>query len=97
MSDFLTNQRIWGFTTFVDHISDSVYVHLMRDFSLAETLLVKSAMDKTMAQASWTVLHYHTDNGKFSDNGFVEAINSKDQNITFCGLGSHHQNGIIKR
>ena len=96
MSGFLTNQRLWGVTTFFDHISDLVYVHLMRYFSLAETLLEKAEMEKTMAQAGWTVLHYHADNGRFSDNCFVEAINSKDQNITFYGVGTHHQNGIVK-
>ena len=57
MSGFITNQKIWGVTTFVNHVSDFVYVHLMRDLSLTETLLEKSAMEKTMAQAGWTVLH----------------------------------------
>ena len=51
MSGFLTNQRLWGATTFVDHVSNYVYVHLMRDLSLTETLLAKSAMEKVMAQA----------------------------------------------
>ena len=50
ISGFLTNQRLWGATTFVDHVSDSVYVHLMRDLSLTETFLAKSAMEKVMAQ-----------------------------------------------
>ena len=29
MSGFLTNQRIWGATVFVDHVSDYVYVFLI--------------------------------------------------------------------
>ena len=57
MSVFLTNQILWGATTFVDHVSDYVYVHLMRDLSLTKTLLAKSAMDKVMAQAGRTVKH----------------------------------------
>ena len=48
ISGFLTNQRIWGVPTFVDHVSDFVNVHLMRDLSLADTLLAKAAMEKTM-------------------------------------------------
>ena len=96
MSGFLTNQRLWGVTTFVDHGSDFDYVHLMRDLSLPETLLAEAAMEKTMAQAGRTVKHYHADNGRFADNGFVEAINSKDQKTTFCGVGAHHQNGIVE-
>ena len=68
----------------------------MRDLSLTETLLAKSEMDKVMAQAGRTVKHYHADKGRFSDNGFVDAVNGKDQKITFCGVGTHHQNGIIE-
>ena len=96
MSGFLTNQRLWGATIFVDHVSDYVYVHLMRDLSLAETLLAKEAMEKVMAQAGRTVTHYHADNGRFADNGFVDAVNTKSQKLTFCGVGAHHQNGIIE-
>ena len=96
MSGLLTNHRLWGVTTFVDHVRDFIYVHLIRDLSLVETFLEKSATEKTMAQAGQTVLHCHADNVRFSENGFVESINSKDQKITFCGVGAHHQNGIVK-
>ena len=96
MSGFLTRQRLWGATTFVDHVSDYVYVHFMRDLSLDETLLAKSAMEKIMDQAGRTVKHYHADNGRFADNGFIDAINGKDQKITFCSVGAHHQKGIIE-
>ena len=68
----------------------------MRDLSLTETLLAKSAMEKVMAQAGRTVKNYHADNGRFSDNGFIGAVNGKDQKITFCGVGAHQQNGIIE-
>ncbi|KAL7524874.1 hypothetical protein ACHAXR_002639, partial [Thalassiosira sp. AJA248-18] len=96
MSGFLTSQRLWGCTTFVDHVSDYVYVHLMRDMTLDETLLAKSAWEKVMAQAGRTVKHYHADNGRFADNGFIDSINNSDQKITFCGVGAHHQNGIVE-
>ena len=49
-----------------------------------------------MAQSGQTVEKYHANNGRFYDNGFIDAVNGKDQNITFCGVGAHHQNGIIK-
>ena len=57
MSVFLTNQRLWGATTFVDHVSEYVYVHLMRDLFLTKTLLAKSAMEKVMTQAGRIVKH----------------------------------------
>ena len=80
MSGFLTKQRLWGATTFVDHVSDIVYVHLMWDLSLSETLLAKESMEKVMGQAGRPVKHYHTNNGRLSDNGFFDAINSKVRN-----------------
>ena len=48
---FLTIKGIWGYTVFiVNHASDYVYVHLMRDFTLEETLLAKRAWEKTIIQ-----------------------------------------------
>ena len=89
-------KRSWGATKFLDHVSDYGYVHLMRDLTLDETLLAKGEMEKVMEQVGIYVKHYHADNGIFADNGFINAINTKDQKITFCGVGAHHQNGIIE-
>ncbi len=79
-----------------NHISNFVYVHLMRHFTLAETLLAKRAYKKVLAQAGHAAKHYHANNGRFSDKGFHQDITDKGQSITFCGVGTHHQNGIIK-
>ena len=96
MSGFLTSRCIWGCTTFCDHVSDFVYVHLMRYFTIEEMLLAVKAFEKILAQADRLVTHYHSDNGIFSNNAFLESINKKDQKITFCAVGAHHQNGIIE-
>ena len=96
MSGFLTSRSIWGCTMFYDHISDFVYVHLMRDFTVEETLLAVKAFEKTLAQADRLVTHYHADNGIFANNAFLESIKKKHQKITFCAVGAHHQNGIIE-
>ena len=50
MSGFLTSKRLWVATTFVDHVSDYVYVHIIRDLTLDETLLAKEATEKLMAK-----------------------------------------------
>ena len=52
--------------------------------------------DKTLAQANRLVTHEHADNGIFANNTFLKSINKKDQKITFCAVGAHHQNGIIE-
>jgi hypothetical protein len=50
MAGFLTSKQIWGCTTFVDHISDYIYVHLMKDFTITEALLAKLALKKTVPE-----------------------------------------------
>ena len=49
-----------------------------------------------MEQAGQTVKHYQADNARFSDNGFIDAINKKYQRITFCGDGEHNQNVMVE-
>jgi len=61
MAGFLTSNRIWGTTNFCDHTSDFVYVHLMRNFTLEETLLAKRAYEKVLRQAGRTAKHYHAE------------------------------------
>jgi hypothetical protein len=41
MAGFLTSKQIWGCTTFIDLISDYIFVHQMKDLLLTETLLAK--------------------------------------------------------
>ena len=45
MSDFINSIHFGECTTFVDHVSNYVYVHLMRDLSLYEYLLQKEALE----------------------------------------------------
>ncbi len=59
MSGFLTSRHIWGCTKFCDHVSDFVYVHLMQDYTLDETILGVKAFEKVMAQANRIIKHYH--------------------------------------
>ncbi len=40
---------------------------------------------------------YHADNGRFADQRFRDNCMQNNQIITFCGIGSHHQNGITER
>jgi hypothetical protein len=58
--------------------------------------LAVKAFEKFMAQANRTVKPYHADNGAFAHKGFMDEVNRKYQKITFCAVGAHHQNGIIK-
>jgi hypothetical protein len=68
----------------------------MQDYTVDKTILAVKAFEKVMTQANRTVKHYHADNGTFAHKGFLDEVNRKDQKITFCAVGAHHQNGIIE-
>ncbi len=44
-----------------------------------------------------SILHYHCDNGRFHDNAFGQACHEARQQLTFCRVNAHFQNGIAKR
>jgi hypothetical protein len=84
-------------TIFVDHFLDHVYLYLMKDLTLFETLLAKHAYERFLALLGIESKAYHADNGCFADKVFRDDCTSSNQTITFCGIGSHHQNGIAER
>ena len=93
MSGRLTHLRVMGVMVFADHFSDQVYVYLMKDLMLAETLMAKYAFVKYLASLGVESKAYHA-NGHFADKGFRDDCILSNQTITFCGVGSHRQNGI---
>jgi hypothetical protein len=88
---FLTYLRIWGATIFVDHFSDYVYVALMRDLTLDETLLAKASYERHASDGGITINLYQADNVSYADTGFQQAIKEANQTIAFCAVGPHHQ------
>jgi hypothetical protein len=68
----------------------------MKDFTTNETLLAKLEFKKLCAKADCSVKHYQADNGQFSDNEFLAACNKLNQTIEFCGVGAHHENGMVE-
>ena len=98
IAGFLTNLQIWGTAVFVDHYSDYVYVSLMQDLGLDETLLAKLAFECHANNGGvYSITSYRADNDNFADAGFQKAIKDANQSITFCAVGAYHQNGIVER
>ncbi len=96
MSGFLTSERLWGATTFVDHVSDYVYVHLMKSFTIEDTMNAKKAFEKMFTLAGREVKSYRVDNGRFADKQWQEDCSLHNQKLTYCGVGNHAQNGKIE-
>ena len=93
----LMKAKYYAATIFVDHFSDYTYVHLMQDRTADSTLEAKNAYEHLLATYGRKVLGYHADNGRFAERVFVQDTKDKAQSLTFCGVGSHHQNGIAER
>ena len=62
-----------------------------------ETVEGKLAFEAYARSMGVKIYSYHADNGRFSDNLFLESIAKSRQTITFCGVGAHHQNGKAEK
>ena len=93
----LMSARYVSATVFVNHFSDFVYVHLMRDFTAEATLEAKNAWERLAGTHAVRIRRYRADNGRYSDPSFLQDIKDNGQIITFCGVGAHHQNGIAEK
>ena len=84
-------------TILVDHCSRLRFVHLQIDDSSTETLAAKRAFKTFAAEHGVRIQHYHCNNGHFYDNAFKQAYHDARQQLTFCVVNAHSQNGITKR
>jgi hypothetical protein len=97
MKGKLTKKRYRCATVFVDHYSRLCFVHLQVDDSSVEAIAAKRAFKTFAAEHGVKIQHYHCDNGWFSDNAFKQACQEQHQQLTFCGVNTHFQNGIAER
>lgn len=84
-------------TVFVDHYSHLSYVHLQKMTSASKTIEPKESFERFAHAHGVTVTHYPADNGRFANNKFREAIASRHQTLSFCGVNTHFQNGVAER
>ena len=84
-------------TVFVDQFSGLSYVHLQKGTGAIETLSAKTTFEAYSRKHGVRILHYHADNGIFADNLFTRAVDQAGQNITYCGVNAHWQNGRAER
>eukprot|EP00957_Ditylum_brightwellii_P148888 11335480-Ditylum_brightwellii.AAC.1 len=61
-----------------------------------ETLQSKRAYERVASAHDVHVKRYHLDNGRFGEKSFRAACDEQGQEVTFCGVGAHHQNSIVE-
>jgi hypothetical protein len=69
----------------------------MKNLGLDKTLLARTAFEMHASEGGVTIHSYQADNGRFVDSGFQQAVKEASQTITFCAVGTHHQNGIVEQ
>ena len=92
----LTHARFWGSVIYVDHFSDFIYSHLIQGTTSADTLNSKHGYEREAAAHGVKVKSYHADNLRFNDNNFKGSCIKANQQITYCGVGAHHQNAVVE-
>ena len=96
VSGKLTHERYWGSVLYVDHFSDYLFNHLITGTTSEQTLSSKLAYERVAQQHDVRVKAYHADNLRFNDNNFRGECVKLGQQLTFCGVGAHHQNAIAE-
>ena len=62
-----------------------------------ETVQPKITFEWYSEERGVPILHYHADNVRFADNGFIENCQLKNQCLTYCSINVHFQNGIAEK
>ncbi|KAL7477735.1 hypothetical protein ACHAW6_003531 [Cyclotella cf. meneghiniana] len=83
--------------TFVDHFSSLQYLHMMTNISSNETIKAKQAFKQFATNHFVTIEHYHADNGHFANNAFISHCSQWQQQLTYCRVNVHFQNGLAEK
>ena len=75
----LTKQRYKYATVFVDQYSQLPYVHLQKSITSDETGQAKIAFERYAQERGVQIRHYHADNGRFADKGFINNCQLNNQ------------------
>ena len=93
----LTHERFWGSVLYVDHATDYLFNHFIRGTTSEETLESKLAYERHALSHGVKIGAYHADNSRFNDSRFLGSCRDAGQQLTFCGVGAHHQNALAER
>ena len=80
----LTTQRYWYVTVFMDQHSRYAYVYLQWAITSVETIQAKHSFECMAEDMGVCIHHYHADNGRFTDQCFVQDCQKQRQGLTYC-------------
>jgi hypothetical protein len=91
------NNGYVGGAIYVDHASGKIFHFPQTDMTAAQTIRGKQMVERAAADLGYHVESYHSDNGIFASEEFQSHCETLGQDLHFCGVGAHHQNGIAKQ
>ena len=86
-----------GGTIFCDVASGYTRCYPQVSLGGSETIRSKIQFEREALAHGVVIRGYRTDNGIFTKEAFMSELDSKNQLITSCGVGAHHQNGVAER
>ena len=92
-----TRKIIYGVTVFKDHFTNLSYSYFNTSLNTEEKIQSKFSFEQFSTSNGVNVHAYHADNGRFAEKGFRDAVQLAGQKLTYCGVGTHNQNGIVER
>jgi hypothetical protein len=81
----------------VNHAIGKIFNFCQLFNNAAKTIKSKSCFEALAQHKSFNIKAYHTDNGIFASAAIKNVCTSKHQQLTFSGVGAHHQNGFAKQ
>eukprot|EP00957_Ditylum_brightwellii_P137520 10484352-Ditylum_brightwellii.AAC.1 len=61
-----------------------------------ETLALKRGYERGAESYGVRICRYHADNGRYGNKSFCDLCDATGQELSFCGVDAHHQNGIAE-
>jgi hypothetical protein len=61
------------------------------------TLDAKLDYERQLLSFGVHIKGYHADNGRFAEDAWKDSCQVLNQTFRYCGVGSHHQNGVVER
>ena len=92
-----TTNRYRYTTVYVDHASDFSFIYHHKTNTSDEIVQSKRSFEAYAKSLGVRVSHYHADNGRFADNGFIKSVAQEGQTISYCGVNAHFQNGRAEK